>query len=410
MEKLIVKNFGPLKDVELDIRDCMVFIGPQASGKSTLSKLVYFFKQLKEVLSKRFEIATAQPELAHQTPQDFFIKAITSLYGIFPDSYFNAHDDLEIKYINGEYSIVIRSDVEGIIIESESIATKYVWPIFSFNSRDLPSARIQPKKEFLPVNMGDKQLVSNWKTADEIFGDVMTFQFIPDSRAAAVTLFPLGLEDDHKLDSVYRIWDMQYDEEYSQSILWEGDHGPLIKGILKGEFRDCEERGKRILFDGGGSIDLKDASSGQKEVLWVLFALSKFICRHYNINMLFIEEPEAHLFPDAQYTLVELFALYLNTNRNRLFITTHSPYILTSLNNFLQAHVVGQKNPEGVEKIRGFKRNRWIDPERVGAYFVENGEVRDIMDRELGMIHAEEIDSASVRINRDYEALMESWS
>ncbi|MFK7948849.1 MAG: AAA family ATPase, partial [Saprospiraceae bacterium] len=34
MQKLIIKNFGPIKDVKLEIKDFMVFIGPQASGKS----------------------------------------------------------------------------------------------------------------------------------------------------------------------------------------------------------------------------------------------------------------------------------------------------------------------------------------------------------------------------------------
>ena len=42
MQKLIIKNFGPIKDVELDVNDFMVFIGPQASGKSTISKTLYF--------------------------------------------------------------------------------------------------------------------------------------------------------------------------------------------------------------------------------------------------------------------------------------------------------------------------------------------------------------------------------
>ncbi len=42
-EKIIIKNFGPLKQLELDLKEIMVFIGPQASGKSTIAKLIYFF-------------------------------------------------------------------------------------------------------------------------------------------------------------------------------------------------------------------------------------------------------------------------------------------------------------------------------------------------------------------------------
>ena len=48
MRHLSIHNFGPLKDVELDIKDYGIFIGPQASGKSTITKLIYYFLSLKE--------------------------------------------------------------------------------------------------------------------------------------------------------------------------------------------------------------------------------------------------------------------------------------------------------------------------------------------------------------------------
>ncbi len=49
MHKIQIKNFGPIKDFKADIKDCFVFIGPQGSGKSTISKAIYFFKSLKKV-------------------------------------------------------------------------------------------------------------------------------------------------------------------------------------------------------------------------------------------------------------------------------------------------------------------------------------------------------------------------
>ena len=50
MQKLIVRNFGPIKELDLEIKDLMLFIGEQATGKSTVAKLVYFFKSLREKL------------------------------------------------------------------------------------------------------------------------------------------------------------------------------------------------------------------------------------------------------------------------------------------------------------------------------------------------------------------------
>lgn len=40
VDKLIVKDFGPIRHAEMDIKKATVLIGPQGSGKSTLAKLV----------------------------------------------------------------------------------------------------------------------------------------------------------------------------------------------------------------------------------------------------------------------------------------------------------------------------------------------------------------------------------
>ena len=47
-QKIIIKNFGPIKDVEMEIDDFTIFIGPQTSGKSTIAKSVFFFLSLRD--------------------------------------------------------------------------------------------------------------------------------------------------------------------------------------------------------------------------------------------------------------------------------------------------------------------------------------------------------------------------
>ena len=46
MRKLTVKNFSVIKDATLEFGKITVLIGPQASGKSLLCKLAYFFEQV----------------------------------------------------------------------------------------------------------------------------------------------------------------------------------------------------------------------------------------------------------------------------------------------------------------------------------------------------------------------------
>lgn len=58
MEKIVINKLGPIKHCELNIDDFMVFTGPQASGKSTIAKSIFFFKNIKNLLllqiNKRF--------------------------------------------------------------------------------------------------------------------------------------------------------------------------------------------------------------------------------------------------------------------------------------------------------------------------------------------------------------------
>jgi AAA15 family ATPase/GTPase len=52
MQNITIKNFGTIKYFDAQIKDIMFFIGPQASGKSTLSKSLFFFKNIKDELMK----------------------------------------------------------------------------------------------------------------------------------------------------------------------------------------------------------------------------------------------------------------------------------------------------------------------------------------------------------------------
>jgi predicted ATPase len=56
MEKIEVKDFVGIKEMSIDIKQINIFIGPQASGKSIIAKLLYYFKDLI------FEIINAAEE------------------------------------------------------------------------------------------------------------------------------------------------------------------------------------------------------------------------------------------------------------------------------------------------------------------------------------------------------------
>ena len=50
MQRIEIENFGAIKNAKIDIKKVLILIGEQASGKSTIAKLIYFFKSLREDL------------------------------------------------------------------------------------------------------------------------------------------------------------------------------------------------------------------------------------------------------------------------------------------------------------------------------------------------------------------------
>jgi predicted ATP-dependent endonuclease of OLD family len=115
------------------------------------------------------------------------------------------------------------------------------------------------------------------------------------------------------------------------------------------------------------------------------------------------EEPEAHLYPEAQKEIVELISLLSGAENSQIIITTHSPYILSSLNNLLYAYRVGQKKPKQTKHI--VDKRLWLNPDKLSAFFVSEGGIENIIDDEFGLIKSEAIDSASEIINNIYNLL-----
>ena len=67
-ERLIVKSFGPVKELDITFRKVTVFIGDQGTGKSCIAKLFSLFKWLeKELLLQRQKISLSLIHISEPT-------------------------------------------------------------------------------------------------------------------------------------------------------------------------------------------------------------------------------------------------------------------------------------------------------------------------------------------------------
>ena len=178
----------------------------------------------------------------------------------------------------------------------------------------------------------------------------------------------------------------------------------LIREVLHGQYSNSEF-GERIVHPGRGYVYLKNASSGQQEAIRILQDAFLSI---YQGNKVFriVEEPEAHLFPEAQMATIQLLVLMLNSSPSgQLILTTHSPYTLTVLNNLIYAAKVGVNHPKEVNEI--LREELWLSNEKVASYLLQDGKSESIMDAELGEIKAELIDGISDIVNLQYNQLLQ---
>ena len=163
--------------------------------------------------------------------------------------------------------------------------------------------------------------------------------------------------------------------------------------ILNGEF--VYKNKESWINQNNKLIKLINSSSGQQETLPLLLILNYF--SENENNHFFVEEPEAHIFPQSQKSIIELLSISHNMNNN-ISITTHSPYILASINNLIILNEVIKK---------GYKKelsNKSLNIENISAYMLENNNLINIIENKL--INASKIDNISNEINEEFDEYM----
>lgn len=157
-----------------------------------------------------------------------------------------------------------------------------------------------------------------------------------------------------------------------------------------------------------GKVKIQDASSGQQESLPLLIVLTSLFSDFFQNEkfLLLIEELEAHLFPFAQKDLIHLLSLIHHHRNDDIFITTHSPYILSALNNLVTAaEADNEQNHEKVLEILGDACPvKYAD---VAAYNVENGTATSIMNDEDKLIGTNIIDEVSDVVAEQFDKLLD---
>ena len=447
-QQLTIHNFGPLKELQLDLKDLLIFIGSQASGKSTVSKAIFFFKSLRDDLTsylyqcydkKQFEDSVSS--FAKRAKQKFL-----KMYGSvlqFPEM------ELKYQYGNGMEVIVKPSSNNQFtdIIFDDHFRQKFRDLVEQFRNliaeqQKASSRRLfSSSREISAIKAKEANLFANiTNEVNKLFNDDRDLLFLPAGRSLITILsqqrYNIDMGDDltsintdlssdtlikldylmqnfiNRIDSAKPIFNQAINDLIQETIANSPNNETkqviglaqdIVNSILKGSYR-YQNGSERIDFGNGYSTLINFASSGQQEVVWILLLILLFIINQRKV-FLVIEEPEAHLFPIAQNQMINLIALLSNQDENQIILTTHSPYILSSFNNLLYAYQLGLEKPEEVESV--VNHNFWIHSDKLNAFMVNEGTAYSIMDSEMGLIKSAEIDKASEIIVNIFNQLFE---
>ena len=222
------------------------------------------------------------------------------------------------------------------------------------------------------------------------------------SRGEDVSIDPFLL----KFGSFYqRVKDRNQSKEIKDSSI-----DNIIEEILGSKYYS-ENKKDYLIHNDNRKINLAFASSGQQETLPLLLIL-KYFSKAKSNSSVFIEEPEAHLFPAAQKKITELISLVFNRNGEdnlQFTITTHSPYILSSFNNLVQASILynsaNTKNKKKINQI--IPKELHLNPNCLSAYAFIDGKADSIIDPETQLIYAEYLDSVSEDIGSEFSDLLD---
>lgn len=432
MAHITVKDFSCIKECSIEIGKLTVLIGPQASGKSVISKLIYYFNDLlSNVFGSGLDESVIEIDDFIKTQEDKFLK-------LFPCSAWGANG-FTIAYHCGPYSISVnrkkpRANTKKIDNIKIELSPELKLCIENYNAELkelIEKAASKAKTKNISLDMANTFEVfwrARQRAKAELMkttrGDCIRHQlFIPAGRSfftnigRAISAFEQGNFFDSLTIEFGRFFMILRERMWQPDKLWGMRHfrtkretNPIKDAVAKQLFSGTikiEREQEYIEADDGRKIPFSALSSGQQELLPLWLTLNDFL-DDADSCCVFLEEPEAHLFPSAQGDLVQYLTTLLNQSQNcTMIITTHSPYILGKLNNLITAGNIINKNikkyTKPIEEI--IPKEAILKKGTVSAYAIINGIVDNIMD-EYCTIDGSYLDSISTSMSNEYEELL----
>ena len=387
-ESIIIKNFGPLKEVEIDdIKPLTVFIGKSAGGKSIIMKVIVLMRYIYKMVNIRSYLKNAKitrspfklrfNSLLHDGLKGM-ITAQTEIYytveingnkytlkytnrGLQSDINVPDKDLIFFKeaYVSGMRSLIPIWASKAVSVKGENLGFFFHETFNDFN--DATDVIKEQKLEYLNLKMKVRKSGNRPKlfTIESLQNDAVPIEL----RYASS-----GIQTSAPLVAIvhYFAQEFSFKDAFQRSVL-----NYLYKQDLLTKFTLGINRNK----------------------------LGKYVHIH-------IEEVELSLAPEDQRAFMsnlveEVFHKNKKDRKLGLMVSTHSPYIVNHLNVLLRAGYF--------EKAR--ENYPFLEKDDIAVYRVNEGKIISLMatDNDTGeyVINALDMSDTMERIFEEYESMEE---
>ncbi len=388
--KLIVKNFGPIKNVEINSKQLTIFIGPQASGKSVLAKLMAIFQDFKFLTKLDLQEFLSIYNIEFLTDKTYIEYIVGDVHITCINSKININSNaFKHKSEIDDFILELSPELRTLMQEVKKI------PEFIKLSNE--------NKEAFLTNIIEKSKENIRDGLKTILNDRFLYSplYIPTERVFVARIS----------DFLYNFIDSNI--QIPKSTINFGARFENARNKLSSYkipfFENVEysydNNSNKLKLGNDKIINLTQSSSGMQSVIPIAL-LIEYFSKQKATNFV-IEEPELNLYPTTQKKVVEFITEKCLNKKHNLIVTTHSPYILTSFANLIEANNTAEINSEAKKKVLEIiPEKNWIDFKNVSAYYINNGKATDILDYENKTIDANAIDDVSDIIAEEFDTLL----
>ena len=389
MASLTIKNIGPVVGVKLELSSVNVLMGPQGCGKSTIAKIISFCCWLEKDCLIRMSTEHVDKEYVNTHLIEFYRmksyfwrdsyicyegRAVNFLYEkgnvtVARTERFLSSAVGKVSYLPAERNVILLPNIGQIPMDMDYLRS-YIFDWLALRGR------FDGESAIGLLDMDAEYYYDDNQKRDVVRLNGRNNIMLTEASSGIQSVTPLYASVKYLTEVIYsKKESISFDRQRLIDSSVASVQAEVIDSIGK------EQNAQDPAGEGLGLYNIIDGS----EIDTRLEAIKDNISRTHFANII-MEEPELSIFPQSQVAMVRDFLKMLDTERDMLVFTTHSPYVLYALNNYMLGWLAKENMEEEGEEGLLAQADAFVNPKKVSVWEIKDGKFQPIEDSENGTI------------------------